>query len=133
MPISPGGTVTSGTISPSLGIGIGMGYVPAASAMPGTQIEIDVRGRTLPAEVAKKPLYVKEKTMSDANYPDDLRYNEDHDWARVEGDVATFGITWYAQDTLGEVVYFSPTAVGEDDHARTASTASSSRPRPCPR
>ena len=51
--------------------------------------------------------------MSDANYPDDLQYIEEHDWARVEGDTATFGITWYAQDTLGEVVYFSPTAVGE--------------------
>jgi len=51
--------------------------------------------------------------MSDANYPDDLQYIEEHDWARVDGDTATFGITWYAQDTLGEVVYFSPTAVGE--------------------
>jgi aminomethyltransferase len=49
-------------MSPSLGIGIGMGYVPAASAMPGTRLEVDVRGRTLPVEVAKKPLYVKEKT-----------------------------------------------------------------------
>jgi aminomethyltransferase len=62
MPIKPSGEVTSGTKSPSLGIGIGMGYVPATSAMPGTQIEIDVRGRTAAAEVAKKPLYVKEKT-----------------------------------------------------------------------
>ena len=52
--------------------------------------------------------------MSDASYPADLRYNEAHDWARVEGDVATFGITWYAQDSLGEVVYFSPTAAGEE-------------------
>jgi glycine cleavage system H protein len=52
--------------------------------------------------------------MTDASYPSDLHYNEAHDWVRVEGDVATFGITWYAQDSLGEVVYFSPTAVGED-------------------
>ena len=52
--------------------------------------------------------------MSDATYPADLRYNEAHDWARVEGDVATFGITWYAQDSLGEVVYFSPTTAGEE-------------------
>ena len=50
--------------------------------------------------------------MSDASYPDGLYYIEEHDWARVEGDTATFGITWYAQDTLGEVVYFSPSAVG---------------------
>ncbi len=50
--------------------------------------------------------------MTEAGYPSDLRYNEAHDWVRVEGDVATFGITWYAQDTLGEVVYFSPSEVG---------------------
>ena len=50
--------------------------------------------------------------MSEASYPDGLYYNEEHDWARVDGDVATFGITWYAQDSLGEVVYFSPSAVG---------------------
>jgi glycine cleavage system H protein len=50
--------------------------------------------------------------MSDASYPEELYYNEEHDWARVDGDTATFGITWYAQDTLGEVVYFSPVSVG---------------------
>jgi glycine cleavage system H protein len=50
--------------------------------------------------------------MSEASYPDGLYYNEEHDWARVDGDTATFGITWYAQDSLGEVVYFSPSAVG---------------------
>jgi glycine cleavage system H protein len=50
--------------------------------------------------------------MSEASYPDGLYYNEEHDWARVDGDTATFGITWYAQDSLGEVVYFAPSAVG---------------------
>ncbi|HYX87568.1 MAG TPA: glycine cleavage system protein GcvH [Gaiellales bacterium] len=50
--------------------------------------------------------------MSDENYPDDLYYHEAHDWARVDGDIATFGITWYAQDTLGEVVFYSPPDVG---------------------
>ena len=50
--------------------------------------------------------------MTDASYPDDLRYHEAHDWVRIDGDIATFGITWYAQDTLGEVVYYSPPAVG---------------------
>jgi len=50
--------------------------------------------------------------MSEASYPDGLYYNEEHDWARVDGEVATFGITWYAQDSLGEVVYFAPSAVG---------------------
>jgi glycine cleavage system H protein len=45
-------------------------------------------------------------------YPDDLLYHPEHDWARVEGDEATFGITWYAQDALGEVVFFDPPDVG---------------------
>jgi glycine cleavage system H protein len=50
--------------------------------------------------------------MSDASYPDDLLYHTEHDWARVEDDVATFGITWYAQDALGEVVFFEPPNIG---------------------
>ena len=44
--------------------------------------------------------------MSDASYPEDLLYHPEHDWARVEGDRATLGITWYAQDRLGEVVFY---------------------------
>jgi glycine cleavage system H protein len=51
--------------------------------------------------------------MSEASYPDDLHYHEAHDWVRVDGDVATFGVTWYAQDALGEVVFYSPPAVGD--------------------
>jgi glycine cleavage system H protein len=50
--------------------------------------------------------------VAEASYPDDLLYHPEHDWARVEGDVATLGITWYAQDALGEVVFFEPPAVG---------------------
>jgi glycine cleavage system H protein len=50
--------------------------------------------------------------LADASYPDDLRYHPEHDWVRVDGDVATFGITWYAQDQLGEVVFFDPPSVG---------------------
>ncbi len=50
--------------------------------------------------------------MAEASYPDDLRYHDQHDWVRVEGDSATFGITWYAQDTLGEVVFFEPPEPG---------------------
>ncbi len=46
------------------------------------------------------------------NYPEDLKYHPDHDWARVEGEDAVFGITWYAQDALGEVVFFDPPEVG---------------------
>jgi glycine cleavage system H protein len=49
-----------------------------------------------------------------ADYPADLRYHSEHGWARVQGDEATFGITWYAQDTLQEVVYFDPPGVGDE-------------------
>ncbi len=45
-------------------------------------------------------------------YPEDLKYHAEHDWARIDGDEATFGITWYAQDALGEVVFFDPPQVG---------------------
>jgi glycine cleavage system H protein len=50
--------------------------------------------------------------MAEASYPQDLLYHPEHDWVRIDGDVATFGITWHAQDALGEVVFFDPPAVG---------------------
>jgi glycine cleavage system H protein len=43
--------------------------------------------------------------MADESYPADLKYHREHDWVRVEGDEAVFGVTWYAQDALGEIVY----------------------------
>jgi len=52
--------------------------------------------------------------VADENYPDDLKYHPEHDWARIEGDTATFGITWFAQDQLGEVVFFDPPEVGAE-------------------
>jgi len=52
--------------------------------------------------------------MSQASYPEDLLYHPEHDWARIDGDEATLGITWYAQDSLGEVVFFEPPAVGTE-------------------
>ena len=60
MPIDGGGIVTSGSLSPMLDIGIGLGYVPAAEAKRGAKLVIDVRGRPRRAEVAKKPIYSKE-------------------------------------------------------------------------
>ena len=50
--------------------------------------------------------------MADESYPEDLLYHPEHDWVRIEGDQATFGITWYAQDALGEVVFFDPPEIG---------------------
>ena len=46
------------------------------------------------------------------SYPDDLKYHREHDWARLDGDTATLGITWYAQDALGEIVHYEPPDVG---------------------
>ena len=46
------------------------------------------------------------------SYPEDLLYNAEHDWARIEGDEAVLGITWYAADSLGELVHFEPPEVG---------------------
>ena len=46
------------------------------------------------------------------SYPDDLRYHTEHDWARIEGDEATLGITWFAADALGELVHFEPPEAG---------------------
>jgi glycine cleavage system H protein len=50
--------------------------------------------------------------MADASYPDDLLYHPEHDWVRIDGETATFGITWFAQDALGEVVFIDPPEVG---------------------
>jgi glycine cleavage system H protein len=46
------------------------------------------------------------------SYPDDLRYHSEHDWARIEGDEAVLGVTWHAQDALGELVHYEPPTVG---------------------
>jgi glycine cleavage system H protein len=46
------------------------------------------------------------------SYPDDLKYHEEHDWARIEGDEAVLGVTWYAQDALGELVHYEAPDVG---------------------
>jgi glycine cleavage system H protein len=53
--------------------------------------------------------------VADESYPTDLLYHAEHDWVRVDGDTATFGVTWYAQDQLGEVVFFEPPAPGTQE------------------
>ena len=54
------------------------------------------------------------------NYPGDLKYHRDHDWARIEGDEATLGITWFAQDALGELVHYEPPEEGRQIARDTA-------------
>jgi glycine cleavage system H protein len=49
---------------------------------------------------------------TEESYPEDLRYHAEHDWARIEGDEAVLGVTWFAQDALGELVHFEPPVVG---------------------
>jgi glycine cleavage system H protein len=49
---------------------------------------------------------------ADESYPGDLKYHREHDWARVDGETATLGITWYAQDALGEIVHYEPPSEG---------------------
>lgn len=51
---------------------------------------------------------------AEESYPDDLKYHPEHDWARIDGETATFGITWFAQDALGEVVFFEPPEIGAE-------------------
>jgi glycine cleavage system H protein len=50
---------------------------------------------------------------ADESYPTELRYHPEHDWARIDGEEAILGITWYAQDSLGEIVHFEPPSVGD--------------------
>jgi glycine cleavage system H protein len=52
--------------------------------------------------------------VAEETYPDELRYHPEHDWARIDGEVGTFGVTWYAQDALGEVVFYEPPEVGKE-------------------
>jgi glycine cleavage system H protein len=59
-------------------------------------------------------------SVADESYPDGLLYHSEHDWAKVDGDTATFGVTWYAQDQLGEVVFFDPPDVGAQISANSA-------------
>ncbi|HET7044156.1 MAG TPA: glycine cleavage system protein GcvH [Gaiellaceae bacterium] len=51
--------------------------------------------------------------MAAESYPDELKYHPEHDWARIEGDEATLGITWFAQDALGELVHYEPPQEGQ--------------------
>ena len=111
MPIEGGGLVTSGSQSPMLEVGIGLGYVPAAQATRGTELVIDVRGRPRKAQVVKKPIYTRSKSWPSRTRKTSST-NAEHDWARIDGDEAVMGITWHAQDALGELVHYEPPDVG---------------------
>ena len=108
MAIVEGGEVTSGSHSPMLERGIGLGYVPAELAHAGLGAD-DRRSRQPEARPCREEAHLPargELMAAAESYPDDLRYHPEHDWARVDGDEATLGITWFAQDALGELVHF---------------------------
>ncbi len=111
------GVVSSGTMSPCLAVGIGLAYVPVAASEPGTAIEVDVRGKAPRGRGAQQAAVSPERRgvtgVADESYPEDLKYHAEHDWAQIDGEEATFGITWYAQDALGEVVFYDPPEVGD--------------------
>ena len=116
MAIAEGGEVTSGTHSPMLDRGIGMGYVRPAVASPAGDHDRRARQAATRRRSSRNRSTSERSTEEHGgapeSYPEELRYHPEHDWARVEGDEATLGITWYAQDSLGELVHYEPPDVG---------------------
>ena len=113
MRIEEGGEVTSGGFSPMLEQGIGLAYVASELAAPGTRAH-DRPPRPSEERASRVETHLLQEglaTMAE-EYPGDLAYHPEHDWARIEGDEATLGITWHAQDALGELVHYEPPAVG---------------------
>ena len=125
-PVVGGGEVTSGTLSPCLDQGIGMAYLPGGKHRARHGVR-DRRSRQDAARRGPREAALPQGglDLAEASYPSDLKYHPEHDWARIEGDIATFGITWYAQEQLGEVVFFDPPAVGTRSR-RTSPTPRSS-------
>ena len=113
MPIEGGGEVTSGTHSPMLDVGIGMGYVPAAGGRARHRARHRRAGQAA-ARPSREEADLPEGDLMPAaeSYPDELRYHSEHDWARIDGEEATLGITWFAQDSLGELVHYEAPEVG---------------------
>ena len=101
--------VTSGSHSPMLDVGIGMGYVPAAqrATRDRPRRSTCAAGRAARASWRSRSTSGRRRVVAAAeSYPDELKYHAEHDWARVDGDEATLGITWFAQDALGELVHY---------------------------
>ena len=116
MSIHGGGVVTSGTHSPSLDVGIGMGYVPRDAAAPGTELVVDVRGKPRRArsrEEAHLPKKGVSGVMAAARAIPRISGTTPSTTGR--GSTATrptLGVTWFAQDSLGELVHFEAPQVG---------------------
>ena len=131
------GTVTSGTQTPFLKKAIGMAYVPSDRTAPGTEFDVDVRGRRVRAAVVPMPFYKRQNSAElqfprqrrvegATMYPADLKYTKDHEWVRIAGAEARVGITDYAQKQLGDVVFSSSRKSGARSR-RAKSSGRSSR------
>ena len=131
MTIEGGGEVTSGSLSPMLDAGDRArvrshpderarhradGRRPRPRSPRRSDDETDLQARGV-------------RRVAAESYPDDLLYHAEHDWARIDGDEAVLGVTWFAVDALGELVHYEPPAVGATSR-RTPPTARSSRSRP---
>ena len=82
-----------------------MGYVPPALAEPGAALGVVVRGKRQAAEVVACPSFPTAIIRKPDKEPDRMRFTKDHEWVEVDGDVATIGITAYAAEQLGDVVF----------------------------
>ena len=115
MPIEGGGEVTSGSLSPMLDVGIGSRTFPPRRRRRVPSSMLDVRGRPRTRARSRRSPSTRrrhELMAASESYPDDLLYNAEHDWARIDGDEAVLGVTWHAQDALGELVHYEPPDVG---------------------
>ena len=150
----PTGVVTSGTQSPTLGRPIAMAYVAPGDAEPGTMLDVEIRDQRVPAEVVAAAVLQagalsaepapgragqppaaprgarRAEEEAPTMVPADLRYTKDHEWVRVDGDEATVGITEYAANQLGDIVFVELPEAGRSARASSRPSASSSRSRP---
>ena len=115
MAIAGGGEVTSGSLSPMLELGHRAG-LRALGAVGRRHRDHHRCARTAARRQGGGKTDLPTRGVNVATgetYPDELLYNADHDWARIEGDQAVLGVTWFALDSLGELVHFEPPAVGQ--------------------
>src|SRR5207253_10609136 len=90
------------------------GVRPDRARRAGNAVD-DRRARQAPQGESRQETDLQEGGLTLAaaeSYPDDLKYHAEHDWARIDGDEAVLGITWFAGDALGELVHFEPPAPG---------------------
>ena len=99
------GRVTSGGFGPSYGGPVAMGYVEISYAAKGTPVQLVVRGKPRPARSPECPCSKQVLQRQGVNGMSDLKYSREHEWVRLDGDIATVGISQFAQEQLGDVVF----------------------------